>query len=395
MSGERLYYRDAYLRKFRAAVVESADGGRRIYLDRTAFYPASGGQPHDTGTIAGVAVLEVIDEGERIAHVTAAPVSAGEVECAIDWPRRFGHMQQHSGQHALSAVLVELFGAATTSFHMSGEVSTIDVALDSLDPGQAAEAERRVNQIVCENRPFMVSFEDSAAARGLRKPSEREGELRIVAIEGLDRSACCGTHVRSTGEIGPILLRKIDRAHGGVRIEFLCGARAVRRARADFEALSRIGRALSASLDETPALVETQAAALDECRKGRRRTATELARYRGAEMHRATAPDAAGRRVRFEKLPKGAALDDEARALAQGFAAEGKAVFLAAIEDPPSLLLAASADAGLHAGELVKAALSARGGRGGGNAQLAQGSAPTAAALAEAVEELRARLGGA
>jgi len=392
MTTERLYYRDAYLKRFRAAIVETAGQGRRVYLDRTAFYPASGGQPHDTGSIAGVAVLEVVDEGDRIAHVMAEPVSGGEVECAVDWPRRFDAMQQHSGQHLLSAVLVETYGAATTGFHMGAEASAIDVALESLDARQAAEAERRANQIVFENRPLAVSFEDRSAAVDLRKPAEREGVLRIVSIAGLDRSACGGTHVRATGEIGPILLRKLDKAHGGVRIEFLCGLRAVRRARADFDALARIARVFSAAPEETPALVESQSAALEECRKGRRRAAAELARYRGAGLHRSTSPDAAGLRTRFERLAKGAALDDELRSLAQGFAAGGKAAFLAALDDPPSLLLAASPDSGLHAGELVKAALAARGGRGGGNAQLAQGSAPAREALEAAIEELRKKL---
>ena len=389
MTTERLYYRDAYLEKFRAAIVETAAEGRRVYLDRTAFYPASGGQPHDTGSIAGAGVIEVVDEGDRIAHVTADPVRGGEVECVVDWPRRFDAMQQHSGQHLLSAVLVEMFGAATTGFHLGAEASAIDVALESLDARQAGEAERRANQIVFENRPLAVSFEDRSTAVDLRKPAEREGVLRIVSIAGLDRSACGGTHVRATGEIGPILLGKLDKAHGGVRIEFLCGLRAVRRARADFDALARIARVFSVAPEEAPALVESQSAALEECRKGRRRAAAELARYRGAELHRSTQPNAAGLRTRFERLAKGAALDDELRALAQGFTAGGKAAFLAALDDPPSLLLAASPDSGLHAGELVKAALAARGGRGGGNAQLAQGSGPGRDALEAAIEELR------
>jgi alanyl-tRNA synthetase len=388
MTTERLYYRDSYLAEFRAAVVELGEDGRRVYLDRTAFYPASGGQPYDLGTIAGASVLDVIEEGERIAHITAAPVPPGEVDCRIDWARRFDHMQQHSGQHLLSAAVVEMFGSATLSFHLGAESSTIDVALDSLDAAQAARLEQRANELVSENRPVAISFEESSAATDLRKPSEREGMLRVISIEGLDRSACGGTHVRTTGEIGPILLRKLERAHGATRIEFLCGLRAVRRARADFEALSKIARVFSSALDETPALVAAQAEALDSTEKARRRLAAELARLRGAEWYRAAAPNAEGIRSLLHRLPRGAALDDEVRAAAQGFTAGAKAVFLAVAEEPPSLLLAASADSGLHAGNMVKAAVTRRGGRGGGNAQLAQGSLPTREALEDAIREL-------
>jgi alanyl-tRNA synthetase len=386
MTTERLYYRDSYLVDFRASVVDTAEEGRRVYLDRTAFYPASGGQPQDTGSIAGVTVAGVVDESGRVAHLTSAPVPRGEAACRVDWPRRFDHMQQHSGQHLLSAVLVEMFGAATVGFHLGAESSAIDVALASLDPAQAAAVELRANELVFENRPLVISFEESPL--DLRKPSEREGLLRIVSIEGLDRSACGGTHVRATGEIGPLLLRKLDKAHGSVRIEFLCGLRAIRRARADQDALARIARLFSAPPEETPALVSAQIQALDVSEKARRRLATELARLRGGELYRATAPDASGLRSVLQRLPKGAALDDELRAAAQGFTAGAKAVFLAVVEEPPALLLAASKDAGLHAGDLVKSAITRHGGRGGGNAQLAQGSLPSLDALEQALKQL-------
>jgi alanyl-tRNA synthetase len=386
MTTERLYYRDSYLVDFRASVVDTAEEGRRVYLDRTAFYPASGGQPQDAGSIAGVSVAGVVDEGDRVAHLASAPVPRGEAACRVDWPRRFDHMQQHSGQHLLSAVLVEMFGAATVGFHLGAESSAIDVALGSLDPAQAAAIELRANELVFENRPLAISFEERPP--DLRKPSEREGLLRIVSIEGLDRSACGGTHVRATGEIGPVLLRKLDKAHGSVRIEFLCGLRAIRRARADQDALARIARLFSAPPDETPALVSAQIQALDVSEKARRRLATELARLRGGELYRATTPNPSGLRSALQRLPKGAALDDELRATAQGFTAGDKAVFLAVVEEPPALLLAASKDAGLHAGDLLKSAVTRHGGRGGGNAQLAQGSLPSRDALELAVKQL-------
>ncbi len=384
---ERLYYTDSYLREFHARTVERGDEGRRIYLDRTAFYPTSGGQPHDKGTVAGAAVIEVVDEGDRIAHVTDAPIAAGEVVCRIDWPRRFDHMQQHTGQHLLSAVLVELHGAPTVGFHLGAETSAIDVA-GSLDDAQLAAAEARTNELVFENRPVSISFEESSAATDLRKPSEREGTLRIISIENLDRSACGGTHVRATGEIGPVLIRKLDRAHGNLRIEFLCGSRAVRRARSDYDALARIARTFSSSLDDAPALAASQAQALEAAEKARRKAAVELAQFRGRDLYAATAPAAAGLRVVVERVSSGVS-DEEVRAKAQGFTSQPRACFIAVIPSArPAVLMAVSANAGVNAGNVLKDAVAKLGGRGGGAAQMAQGSVPTTEAANELITAL-------
>ena len=215
---ERLYYSDSYLCNFRACVVDRSEDGHTVYLDHTAFYPSSGGQPHDVGSIAGVSVLNVVDEAERIAHQLASPVPGGPVDCAIDWSRRFDHMQQHTGQHLLSAVFQEAFALKTVSFHLGAESATIDLEGGLVEPRTAQEAERRANQIVFEDRPVRVDFQHATEVLDLRKPSEREGTLRIVSIQDLDRSACGGTHVRSTGEIGPILIRKLDKVRQTTRV---------------------------------------------------------------------------------------------------------------------------------------------------------------------------------
>ncbi len=379
---ERLYYTDSYLTQFRARVVDASPDRLRVYLDRTAFYPTSGGQPFDTGVLGGANVVEVIDEGDRIAHVLSDRLREAEVDGRIDLARRFDHMQQHTGQHLLSAVLVEMFDAPTVSFHLGAESCTIDVAR-LLDPAQLREAERRANQIVFENRPVAVTFQHSSEDLGLRKPTEREGEIRIVSIQDLDRSACGGTHVRATGEIGPILLRKLDRIRGNLRIEFLCGGRAVARARADFEALAGIARLFSAPLDEALALVEAQREKLQDAEKTRRRLAMELAASSGRALYAATAcgPDGI-RRV----LRRVASLDEELRAEALSFSAAGPAIFLAAAENPPALMLACSKDSRINAGDLLKQALGAAGGRGGGNSTLAQGSLPSGLASKGALE---------
>jgi alanyl-tRNA synthetase len=372
---ERLYYNDSYLREFRALVVDVAEDGRRVCLDRTAFYPASGGQPFDSGTLGGAAVIDVIDEDGRVVHVLDAPIAPGEIAGEIDWTRRFDHMQQHTGQHLLSAVFEELFGISTVSFHMGATLSTIDVNAPALDAKQIGQVEERCAEVVAEARPVLITFEDASADLGLRKASERTGTLRIVAIDGLDRSACGGTHVRSTAEIGAIQIRKLEKIRGTVRVEFVCGLRAVRAVRTDFRLLSEISRTLSTPFEDVPALITAQIEKTKALEKSCARLSTELAKREGGELHAATSPGEDGiRRV----VQKGS-IDDAVRARAQAFAAAGKAVFLAVSDDPASVLLAASPDSGVHAGNRVKEAVSAAGGRGGGNQSLAQGSVPSAA----------------
>ena len=379
----RLYYTDAYLRAFDAAVVDRADDGRRIYLDRTAFYPTAGGQPHDVGILGGSAVVDVVDEGERIAHLLAEPVDTADVHGMVDWPRRFDHMQQHTGQHLLSAVFHELFGHATVAVHFGREGSTLDLDAPALDHGRLVEAEARANEIMTENRPVEVSFEEADTASGLRKASARAGTLRIVTIRDLDRSACGGTHVRATGEIGPILIRKPERVKKSVRLEFLCGARAVRRARTDLDLLSRLAGQFSAAPEELPMLVEAQRAELRSAASARRDLEEGLAACRARELYDAAVPDDEG--VRRIVLREDRGPVERLRPLAQAVAALPRAVFVGWTVSPPALLVSTSADSRLDAGAAVRSAVQPIGGRGGGNARLAQGTAPSAEALERAV----------
>ena len=380
---ERLYYNDCYLREFPARVIEVSEDGRRVLLDRTAFYPTSGGQPFDVGTLGGATVLEVVDEDDRVVHVVDRSIALGDVTCEVDWTRRFDHMQQHTGQHLLSAVFEELFGAGTVSFHMGAVVSTIDVSAANLDAKQIERVEERCAEIVAEARPVAITFEDASADLGLRKASERTGTLRIVSIGGLDRSACGGTHVRSTAEIGAIQIRKLEKIRATTRVEFVCGLRTLRAVRTDFRLLSEVSRTLSTPFEDVPALVAAQIEKTKALEKTCLRLSTELAKREGGELHQATAPGEDGIRRVTLRGP----IDDAVRARAQAFVAGGKAVFLAVSDDPASVLLAASADSGVHAGNRVKEAVSAAGGRGGGNQTLAQGSVP-AAALKDVVASL-------
>lgn len=386
----RLYYTDSYLTHFDAQVVEVRE--RMVYLDRTAFYPTSGGQLHDVGTLNGVAVVDVVeDEDGRIGHVLEGPVEAGAVEGVVDWRRRFDFMQQHTGQHLLSAVFESMFGFATLSVHFGLESATVDLATPALSPEQVRAAETRANEIVWEDREVVVNFEEAGSAEGLRKASGREGTLRIVTIRDLDRSACGGTHVRATGEIGPIALRRLDKIRGSVRVEFLCGARAQRRLRADADVLAEVARQFSSTVDEAPGLVASTLAEARESGKRLRKMAAELAGYRGRELYAAAAPNAAGRRVHVERRAAGA-LDDEVRALAMAYTMQPDAALLAVSEEPPAVLLAVSEGGSVNAGEELKRLLGEFGGRGGGNARMGQGSLPGREALEALVSRLQAYL---
>lgn len=391
---DRLYYRDAYCARFTAQVADVADGGRRVYLDRSAFYPTSGGQPHDLGTLGGVRVVDVVDEEARVAHLLDTPLDhppGSTVEGVVDWPWRWDHMQQHTGQHLLSAIAADHFGWETVSVHFGGESSTLDLATADgtpadLSPGALRELERLANVAVSENHEVQLCFEDAATAAGLRKPSDRSGELRIVAIVGLDRSACGGTHVRRTGEVGAVTLRRVEKVRKATRVEFRCGARAIARARADYEVLAGIAQGLSCSVDELATVVPSLAEQVKASDAERRVLEGEVAASRARARYDALEAGGDGVRRLLERRPAGRA--DDARFFALAFASLPRTVYASVVASPPSLLLACSDDSGIDAGKVLKAALAAVGGRGGGGPRLAQGTVPDPAALEAVLRSL-------
>ena len=267
---DRLYYHDSFLREFDATVVSCTPDGPRwkVILDKTAFYPTSGGQPHDMGTLGDARVVEVVDapnaagadvskpgDPHHIVHYTTAEVPAGPIHGQINWPRRLDHTQQHTAQHLLSAAFIELYGYQTVSFHLGKEISTIDLAAPSLVPRQIEAAERRTNEIIFEDRPVIIRFgtAQELAESGIRKKVDREGILRAIDIEGFDRQPCGGTHLASTGQAGLILLRKLERTREHSRIEFVAGYRALAAARADFGTLTQAATLLSCAITDVPA----------------------------------------------------------------------------------------------------------------------------------------------
>src|SRR5512143_1654857 len=386
----RLYYTDAYRAEFTASVVDRSDDGTRVYLDETAFYPTSGGQPHDTGTLGGVPVVDVIDDDDRVAHLLASPLpsATAPITGVIEWTRRFDYMQQHTGQHLLSAVFEDLFGHKTLSVHFGPDYSTLDLDTEILSRDRMIAAEARANAVVAEARPVTVTFEDAATAVGLRKPSDRPGTLRVVTIEGLDRSACGGTHVRNAAEIGAVLLRSAEKVRNATRVEFVCGVRALRCARRDFESLTRIATSLSAALDDVAPLVTAQSERLKDSDNARKKLEKELSVFRARELYDRATPDANGTRT---IVIRDAASMDELRALAQGALELPRVVVVGVLRAPPSVLFAATEDSGVDAGRLLKERLAAVGGRGGGSPRMAQGGAPDSAAIESLVASLVSR----
>lgn len=372
----RLYYDDATLARFSATVTGVAGDGRIVYLDRSAFYPTSGGQPHDLGWLADISVVDVVDEDERVAHHLAEPLGlpiGAMVVGLVDMARRFDHMQQHTGQHLLSALMADRYGWPTVSVHFGDITSTVDVAAAEVTPAQLIEIEQRANALALDNLEVSVSYEDAETASGLRKASDRSGTLRIVTIDGLDRSACGGTHVARTAEIGAVLLRRAERTRGHTRIEFVCGHRAVQRARLDADLLTRAARPLSAAPHDVPALVEQMQQRLQDLERDLKRTTLALAAHDALAHWNAAIPDANGvRRVRL--TVNGAVKDSEA--LAQQLTARGGCVVLVTSATVGGVLLATADDVSIDAGQQLRAALQSVGGRGGGSPRVAQGAVP-------------------
>jgi alanyl-tRNA synthetase len=336
------------------AVTERVSGWTAVTLDRTAFYPTGGGQPNDTGMLGGAPVVECIEaEDEVILHI----IQGGEfkvgatVRGRVDWPRRLDHIQQHTGQHILSQAFVTLFAAETRGFRMMEQVSEIDVALDEPTDASIAAAVRLANSIIWEDRPVRVRqvTKEEAAGLALRKDSAREGELRIIEIEGFDLSPCGGTHAARTGEVGLIAVRSFERAKGLTRIEFVAGGRAL----ADYDRANRVARSIaamfSAGREEAPAAV---ARLLEENKQLTRRLRSleeVAARAEADELLSQAAPVREGLRLCTHILD---ARDAESlKRLGQALAAHPGTIALLASRDQETarLVFARSADAGRRA----------------------------------------------
>src|SRR5215467_8367065 len=371
---QRLYYHDSFLYDFDAEVTELPESKRpAIILNRTAFYPTSGGQIFDTGVISTETgshkVTEVADtEDGRVVHYLEAPVKelqpGTRVHGLIDATRRRDHMQQHSGQHVLSAAFVRLFNMPTVSFHMADEYCSIDLDAPALTKEQIESAERFANEDILENRPVDIRFltREEAGKLGLRKlpPVERD-QLRIIDIHDFDLTACGGTHVGQTGQIGCILLRKSEKVRQGYRVEFVAGQRAVATARRDFTTLTEASALFSAHIYDVPQQL--------------RKSLDELAAAQATSLL-AEVPESGGLKLVIRTF---ADRDmNSLKLLAQKLTREATNVIalLATTSPQPSLVFAQSEGRPSDVGAAMKQVMAQIGGRGGGSKDMAQGGLP-------------------
>lgn len=392
---ERLYLDDPYLRRFEAVVTEVREAGGRpaLLLSRTAFYPEGGGQPGDRGTIGGVPVLDVQEEGGEILHRLAGPAPSGAVSCAIDWPRRFDHMQQHHGQHLLSAAFERVAGARTVSFHLGEAACTIDLELPAarLGPARLREVEAACNESVFADLP--VAARDLSPAELARLPLRKEAVKgsRVVVVGApeapLDASPCGGTHPRRTGEVGAVALLRASKWGDGSRVEFLCGARVVAALALAGERLATAAAALRCAPAE---VAEAAARGAEEAVRARKEVERLLLGLADAEAARLAAGPPGP--VVAELAPPAGPAAGWLRAVAAALAGKGRVAVLGAREGERGVLcFARPRGPGPSAGEAIRAAAALLGGKGGGSPELAQGGG-AAGRLAEALEAGRAIL---
>ena len=378
MSTHRLYYDDAYLQNFEARVLEcspaepvqGASGMQpawEVLVDQTAFYPSSGGQPNDLGLLGEAVVLDVRDEADGIVHIVDREMQPGGVKGCVNWPRRFDHMQQHTGQHLLSAMFQERFGLPTVSFHLGGEICTIDLHGGEPSREQLIGTQRAANKVIFEDRPVGVRYgtREDLERLGARKQVEREGLLRAIEIEGADLQPCGGTHVKSTGQIGMILVRGCSKARQDWRVEFVCGGRAERLATEDFERERALMGLLGCALDELPVAAGRLAAERDVNFKSLRAALQQLAVLWAAQLA-ATAPVAANG-VRLVSLLLRGVHPELLLPLATEIAKNERTVALLVLEETGQLVFAQHPTAGKDLGAVLKSVLAAHPGKGGGN----------------------------
>lgn len=392
----RLYYDDAYTATFEAHIVDAIvwNGRPAVLLDLSYFYPTSGGQPHDTGrlTQAGreARVVDVVEDGDQVVHVLDTPLAHGAVIGRIDSARRFDHMQHHTGQHILSQAFVRVANAETVGFHLSDQSVTIDLASMTLSEDVLDAAERLANAIVWENRVVHARqvAEEEAATLPLRKrPPARNGRLRVVDIDGFDLSACGGTHVARTGEVGLIKIVKTERHGEVVRVEFRCGARALADYRSKHEIIRLLTATLTTGYEELPTVVTRLQ---DESKVLRRQVQQQRAELRRAEAAQlvADAVDVGDARVVCRVYSDRDVSD--LRALAAALVEYPSVVaFLGLAGANAQLIFARAEGAPGTMGEVIKSALAALGGaRGGGSPTFAQGGGPPAdvAAVSDALQ---------
>ncbi len=391
---ERLYFIDPYVREFTAQVVARRQSGDQwlIALDRSAFYPEGGGQLPDHGTLNGVPVVDVQVEAEIVWHRVTAPLPADHVHGVIDWSRRFDFMQQHHGQHLLSAAFEQLFAAPTVAVHLGEEGCTLDIESTSLSPAQLVAAEEWTNRVIYDDLPVNARFVTPAelAALALRRPPKVHDRIRIVSAGDVDHSACGGTHPRHTGEVGIVALRRWERRGEGLRIDFVCGSRALHDYRAKTALVTTLANDLSVAAADLPAALQRVRLAEETNRKALATARRELCTYEAQTLLTAA--------IEINGMPVVAHVVhdrplDEVRLLAHAIADGGGIALLGLAGDKAQFVFNRATTLHPDMGALLRNAAAIVGGKGGGKADAAQGGGPHVhlidVALAAAVEALR------
>lgn len=399
----KLFHLDAYAREFTSVVtgVRRREGRvTAVALAETAFYPAAGGQPADQGHLDAMEVTDVLEEDGEIWHAVQ-PSAQGQVEGfsvagSLNWERRFDHMQQHTGQHILSQAFLQALGAETLSVHI-GATCTLDLDLPLLDDEAIARVEDLANTIVTENRVVAareVEIEE-AVAMGLRRPPRQAGRIRVVEVAGFDRSACGGTHVRATGEVGAIALLRHERHKGGVRVGFQCGWRALRHYRWARRLITSLATEFTVGEPELAGTIGRLSSRAREMERGMETARLELLGYEArALLARATSP---GTPAGAQGPPVVAAAYDgraieDLRALARTLTAQADCVAILATDPGRRVLVARSPAVAVDAAAVLRETVAAFGGRGGGKSEAAEGTAPEAPSTAALVDAARLAL---
>lgn len=394
----RLYSEDPYRTEFQAKVtVHRSEGGRiAVVLDRTAFYPTSGGQPHDLGTLNGVEVVEVVERDGEILHFLAEPMVTDDVTGIVETSRRRDHMQQHHGQHILSEAFERTADAATLSFHLGDPVSSIELDRDLIPVEELENAFALANTVVNEGRAVVTKIysREECEKMALRKPPPKEGDrIRIVHIEGFDAQPCCGTHPRKTSETGSILFTGVERERGKSRVHFVCGFRALEYARQDRDILRSIGATLSRPREELEEAVGKMAEDLAEARKGLGALEKIRMEAEAAEIVKGAPRKGAIRIAR--SIWRGKDMK-YLQGIARGVVSRpGMVALFGTTGDGAQMVLARSGDIQVDLRPILKAALSEIEGRGGGEPSFCQGGGPgedLAGALEKAEESIVATL---
>jgi alanyl-tRNA synthetase len=399
MATHRIYYDDSFARDFEAKVMtcepcmHGTTPAWEIVLEETALYPSSGGQPCDYGKLGDANVLDVRDDGYEVVHIVDRELQPGPIHGCVDWVRRFDHMQQHTGQHLLSAMFQERFGRPTVSFHLGADLSSIDLrgAEPTLEILEGAE--RAANRVILEDRPINVRYgtQEQLAQMGVRKEVDRAGILRAIEIEGADLQPCGGTHVRRTAQIGMLLVRRCTKMRQDWRVEFACGARSERLARRDFHLIERTAAKLGCATDELADAAARVVAERDANFKEVKSLLQRLAELEAVSVLQSTSANGSATRIIVRAFGENTQPDYLGFFTTQLAKTEG-VIALVGLKGSGQVVFAQHPSAGNDLNALLKRTFERFAGKGGGNRDFARGRLADASNVDQALEFARAGL---